>query len=60
MLKRDTLIRSEDGKEFYPILISHWSTIRSEDGEEDCVKCYGPDMYVSSTKGFGYKVKNID
>ncbi len=56
MRSTDTLVRSHDGKEFKIKFHSHWSDIVAEDGEEDCVKWYGPG-YVSNSKGFSYTVK---
>jgi hypothetical protein len=56
-MKSDSvLVRRRDGKEFRVVDLAHWSTIRSADGEEDCVKWYG-DGYVSASKGFSYEAK---
>lgn len=53
------LIRVGDGKAFMVTLLSHWSDIRAEDGEEDRVKWYGMDgnhlAYVSASKGHSYR-----
>ena len=49
-----SILRRNDGKLFHVTFLSHWSDIRSDDGEMDSVKCYGPGMYVSADKGYGY------
>lgn len=54
MLSRSILRREEDGKLFRVTFLSHWSDIKANDGEVDSVKCYGPALYVSANKGFGY------
>ena len=54
MLSRSILKRESDGKLFKPVYLSHWSEIRSDDGETDHVKLYGPALYVSATQGHGY------
>ena len=54
------LERTSDGKLFKVTLLSHWSDIQAEDGEEDRVKWYGSigkhEAYVSASKGFSYKL----
>lgn len=54
-----TLVRVKDGKHFKVTLLSHWSDIQAEDGEQDRVKWYGMDgyhqAYVSASKGHTYK-----
>ncbi len=53
-----TFKRRDDGKIFTLKLLSHWSDIESDDGEQDCVKWYGGskdgDLFVSASKGFSY------
>lgn len=50
--------RTSDRKVFHVTLYGHWTDIRSEDGETDCIKWFGDSDYISNQKGFTY-VKTI-
>jgi hypothetical protein len=55
MYSNSRLKRNSDGKVFRVTLLSHWSDIQSEDGQEsDCVKWVLNDYYVSQNQGHGY------
>jgi hypothetical protein len=54
MTSQSTLIRRTDGKKFKVVDLAHWSTIAAEDGEQDSVKWYGGDGYVSASEGHSY------
>lgn len=54
------LIRKSDKKVFKVTFLSHWSDIKSEDGETDYVKWIGSDEYISHSKGHGYILQGKD
>lgn len=54
MTKNSVLIRASDKKKFKVTFLSHWSDIKSEDGEEDYVKFFWDGEYVSHSKGHHY------
>lgn len=53
-----TFERASDKKVFKSTDVSHWTSIKAEDGEEDSVKWFGPEPpqagYVSASKGHTY------
>ena len=57
MTSDSILIRLSDKKEFSVKYLSHWTSIISEDGETDTVKCLSIHEYVSMYKGFSYLLK---